>query len=357
MSQLAAVVGASGYTGGELLRLLASHPALSVGPVFGSSSAGRTLGSVHRNLPRLASTLIGSIDDVVTDPRSAIGHVDVVFLALPHGHSGRLARAVLAAMPDDHPVLIDLGADHRLQSSDDWDRYYGPDADSHAGTWTYGLPELRDARAAISAARLIANPGCYPTAVVLALAPLMAADLADADDVVVVAASGTSGAGRSPSTQLLGSEVMGSLSAYKAGGAHQHTPEMAQALARVAGSLVHLSFTPVLAPMPRGILATCTARAAPDVTAEDARQALIDAYHNEPFVNVLEPGVWPRTADVLGSNSAHIQVAVDELSGRVVAVSAIDNLIKGAAGQAVQNANLALRIGEQTGLTADGIAP
>ena len=354
---MAAVVGASGYTGGELLRLLGPHPALSVGAVFGSSTAGRTLGSVHRNLPALASTAIGSVDAVLTDPQGQLGHVDVVFLALPHGHSGRVARAVLEAMPDDHPIVIDLGADHRLQSPGDWDRYYGPDVDTHAGTWTYGLPELGDARAAISSSRLIANPGCYPTAVVLALAPLLAAKLAVSDDVVVVAASGTSGAGRTPSTPLLGSEVMGSLSAYKAGGAHQHTPEMNQTLSGVAGSAVHLSFTPMLAPMPRGILATCTARVAENVTTDDAREALLDAYDDEPFVTVLEPGVWPRTADVLGSNSAHLQVAVDDEAGRIVAVSAIDNLIKGAAGQAVQNANLAMRLGERTGLTADGVAP
>jgi N-acetyl-gamma-glutamyl-phosphate reductase len=300
---------------------------------------------------------IGSIDALLADPRAALDGVDIVFLALPHGHSGSLARTILAAMPDDHPVLVDLGADHRLVSSADWASYYGPDAGAHAGTWTYGLPEIPGARAAIGASRSIANPGCYPTAVTLAMTPLIASGLAAPEDVVVVAASGTSGAGRSAANQLMGSEVMGSLSAYKVGGAHQHTPEMVQALSPPGGEVVQLSFTPVLAPMPRGILATCTARAPASATTEDARQALLDAYQHEPFVTVLDPDVWPRTADVLGSNSAHLQVAVDRSSGRVVVVSAIDNLVKGAAGQALQNANLALQLGEQTGLSSDGVAP
>jgi N-acetyl-gamma-glutamyl-phosphate reductase len=357
MSHVAAVLGASGYTGGELLRLLNGLPALSIGPVYGASSAGNTVGSLHPNLPRLATAPIGHVDDVVAGPETVLAGVDVAFLAMPHGLSGRVARAIVAAGSGDHPVLVDLGADHRLQSSADWARYYGPDEAAHAGTWTYGLPELDRARDAITASRLIANPGCYPTAVALSLAPLLAAGLAAADDVVVVAASGTSGAGRSLSPHLLGSEVMGSLSAYKAGGAHQHTPEIAQTLSHAAGQDVTLSFTPVLAPMPRGILATCTARAATSVTTEDARALLHQAYDDEPFVTVLRPGVWPRTADVLGSNSAHLQVAVDNAAGRVVVVGAIDNLVKGAAGQAVQNANLALGIDESLGLSADGVAP
>jgi N-acetyl-gamma-glutamyl-phosphate reductase len=330
---------------------------LSVGPVFGASSAGAALGSVHRNLPGLATIPIGSIEQLVSDARTALDAVDVAFLALPHGQSRRVAEAILTAMPDDHPVLVDLGADYRLGSADDWARYYGPDEQSHAGTWTYGLPELPGGRSALEGARLIANPGCYPTAVALALAPLLVSEAAIGDDIVVVAASGTSGAGRSLSSGLLGSEVMGSVSAYKAGGAHQHTPEMAQALTRASGTAVRLSFTPVLAPMPRGILATCTAPVAEGVTIEVARSILTETYDGERFITVLEPGQWPRTADVAASNAVHLQVAVDETAGRVVAISAIDNLVKGAAGQALQNANLALGISEAAGLTSDGVAP
>jgi N-acetyl-gamma-glutamyl-phosphate reductase len=330
---------------------------LSVGPVFGASSAGAALGSVHRNLPGLATIPIGSIEQLVSDARTALDAVDVAFLALPHGQSRLVAEAILTAMPDDHPVLVDLGADYRLGSADDWARYYGPDEQSHAGTWTYGLPELPGGRSALEGARLIANPGCYPTAVALALAPLLVSEAAIGDDIVVVAASGTSGAGRSLSSGLLGSEVMGSVSAYKAGGAHQHTPEMAQALTRASGTAVRLSFTPVLAPMPRGILATCTAPVAEGVTIEVARSILTETYDGERFITVLEPGQWPRTADVAASNAVHLQVAVDETAGRVVAISAIDNLVKGAAGQAIQNANLALGISEAAGLTSDGVAP
>jgi N-acetyl-gamma-glutamyl-phosphate reductase len=323
---------------------------LSVGPVFGASSAGAALGSVHRNLPGLATIPIGSIEQLVSDARTALDAVDVAFLALPHGQSRRVAEAILTAMPDDHPVLVDLGADYRLGSADDWARYYGPDEQSHAGTWTYGLPELPGGRSALEGARLIANPGCYPTAVALALAPLLVSEAAIGDDIVVVAASGTSGAGRSLSSGLLGSEVMGSVSAYKAGGAHQHTPEMAQALTRASGTAVRLSFTPVLAPMPRGILATCTAPVAEGVTIEVARSILTETYDGERFITVLEPGQWPRTADVAASNAVHLQVAVDETAGRVVAISAIDNLVKGAAGQAIQNFNVAFGFDEAMGL-------
>ena len=357
MSQVAAVVGASGYTGGELLRLLASHPALTVGPVFGASSAGQSVGSVHRHLSSLADRTIGLVDDLVADPQSWLSGVDVVFLALPHGHSGRIARALWGSGADGLPVIVDLGADHRLEDANDWGSYYGPSAQAHAGTWTYGLPELPGARAAICQSRRIANPGCYPTGVVLGLAPLLAAGVAEARDVVVVAASGTTGAGRSSAAHLSGSEVMGSMAGYKAGGAHQHTPEMSQTLSRAAGNEVAVSFTPVLAPMPRGILATSTAPVSSRTRTPAARNAVLDAYAEEPFVTVLPEGVWPRTADVVGSNSVHLQVAVDERAGRVVVLSAIDNLVKGAAGQAIQNANLALGIAETSGLSADAVAP
>jgi N-acetyl-gamma-glutamyl-phosphate reductase len=355
MSLVATVVGASGYAGGELLRLLSGHPALSVGRLFGAASAGSRIGQVHRHLPALADRTIGSIEQGLAD--GSLADADVVFLALPHGHSGAIAEQIIsAAGAGTGPVVVDLGADHRLADEAAWRTYYGSET-PYAGEWVYGLPELPGARARIAASRQIANPGCYPTGVGLGMAPLLAAGLVAARDVVVVAASGTSGAGRSASAHLLGSEVMGSLAAYKAGGVHQHTPEMAQTLSRAAGTTLLVSFTPILAPMPRGILATTSAPTSPGVTTEAARSCLADAYRHEPFVRVLDADAWPRTADVLGSNSVHLQVAVDSAADRVVVVSAIDNLVKGAAGQAVQNANIVLGLDEGAGLASEGVAP
>ena len=355
-------MGASGYAGGELLRLLTAHPAVAVGPLFGAASAGQRVGTIHRHLSELADTQIGSLDALLNEPARQLAGVDILFLALPHGHSGAVVRALDEALAEpDAPVIVDLGADHRLSSAADWAKYYASQAGGeanrpYAGAWVYGLPELAGARPAISSSRRIANPGCYPTGVALGLAPLLAAGVGEPKDAVVVAASGTTGAGRSAAAHLSGSEVMGSLAAYKAGGAHQHTPEMAQSLSRAANQSVSVSFTPFLAPMPRGILATSSLPVAPQ-RAGEARSALVDAYDGEPFVQVLPEGVWPRTADVVGSNAVHLQVAVDEVAGRVVVVSALDNLVKGAAGQAIQNANVALGLPETTGLTADGFAP
>jgi N-acetyl-gamma-glutamyl-phosphate reductase len=334
----AAVAGASGYAGGELLRLLLAHPDLEVGPVAAGSSAGLPVTDLHPQLPELAARVFAPTD-VTT-----LAEADVVFLALPHGESAALA----AELPADLPV-IDLGADHRLGDAEAWLRFYGT---PYAEQWPYGLPELF--RGDLTGARRIAAPGCYPTAVALALAPLLSRGLVEPSDVVVVAASGTSGAGRGAKAALLGSEVMGDLTAYKVG-AHQHTPEMRQTLSRVCGTDVSLSFTPVLAPMPRGILATCTARTSVD--GDELRAALQEQYAGEQFVHVLAPGRWPHTAATLGSNACQLQVTVDTDAGRAVVVSAIDNLGKGAAGQAVQCANLALGLPEATGLSASGIAP
>ena len=341
----AAVAGASGYSGGELLRILAGHPNLRVTAVAAGGKAGQTVGAVHPQLigvPELAH-----LELAAASPATLAA--DVVFLALPHGHSAALARE----LPAD-TLVVDLGADHRLDHADDWATYYGGE---HAGTWPYGLPELPGTRDRLASAKRIANPGCYPTSVILSLAPLLSAGLVSPKDLVVVAASGTSGAGRKPSDSLLGSEVMSSMSAYKAGGVHQHTPEMTQALRAAAGAGVTLLFTPTLAPMPRGILATSTAAAEPGVTADEAREALHSAYAAEPFVSVLPAGQWPRTASVLGSNSVHLAVAHDRVTGRITVVAAMDNLIKGAAGQAVQNANIALGLPETTGLPLIGVAP
>ncbi|MFG3599482.1 N-acetyl-gamma-glutamyl-phosphate reductase [Micromonospora chersina] len=328
-----AVAGASGYAGGELLRLLAGHPEFDLVAATAHASAGRPVAAVHPQLVGL-DLVFGA-----TDP-TTLADADLVFLALPHGQSAALA----AALPD--PVkVVDLGADHRLRDADAWARYYGGD---HAGAWTYGLPELPGQRPAIAAADRVASTGCYAVATTLALAPLIAAGAVFPTDVVVVAASGTSGAGRAAKPHLLGSEVMGDLSPYKVG-AHQHVPEIRQATGATS-----LSFTPVLAPMPRGILATVTAVPTGDA---DPREVLAAAYVDEPFVHVLPEGAWPHTAATAGGNSCHLQATVDVDSGRVIVVSAIDNLGKGAAGQAVQNANLMVGLPETTGLSALGVAP
>lgn len=337
MGVRAAVAGASGYAGGELLRLLTGHPEVALAAVTAHGNAGEPVTAVHPHLVTLAGrTFAATEPDVLAD-------ADIVFLALPHGQSASLA----AALPADVAV-VDLGADHRLTDGAQWQRYYGG---AHAGAWVYGLPELPGQRAAIADARRVANTGCYAVTTILALAPLIAAGLAAPDDVVVAAASGTSGAGRAPKAHLLGSEVMGDLSAYKVGH-HQHVPEILQA----TGAWT-MSFTPMLAPMPRGILASVTALPARDVTAAEVRAVLAEAYADAPFVHLLPDGAWPHTGATLGANTCHLQATVDASSGRIVVVSAIDNLGKGAAGQAVQCANLMLGLPETTGLSVNGTAP
>ena len=337
------VAGASGYAGGEVVRLLLAHPGVEIGALTGGSNAGHTLGSLQPHLVPLAERVLEE-----TTPEAFAGH-DVVLLALPHGESGALA----AALPDD-VVVIDCGADHRLVDPEVWQEFYGS---AHSGTWPYGLPELPGKRAALAGAKRIAVPGCYPTVSSLALAPAVAAGLVEPDDLVVVAASGTSGAGKKAATNLLGSEVMGSVSAYGVGGVHRHAPEIVQNLAALTQAEVSVSFTPLLVPMPRGILATCTATVVDGVGVEDLRAEYTKAYAEEPFVHLLPEGQWPATGAVLGSNSVHLQVALDERARRAVVVGAVDNLAKGTGGAAVQCMNLALGLPETTGLSSVGVAP
>ncbi|MGV9788719.1 N-acetyl-gamma-glutamyl-phosphate reductase [Streptomyces sp. NPDC003435] len=338
----AAVAGASGYAGGELLRLLLGHPGVEVGTLTGHSSAGRRLGELQPQLAPLADRVLAE-----TTAEALAGH-DVVFLALPHGQSAAVAEQL---GPD--VLVIDLGADFRLTDPADWERFYGS---PHAGTWPYGLPELPGARAALEGTKRIAVPGCYPTAVSLALFPAYDAGITE-PEAVIVAASGTSGAGKAPKAHLLGSEVMGSMSPYGVGGGHRHTPEMIQNLSAAAGERVSVSFTPTLAPMPRGILATCSAKARAGVTAEAVRAVYEKAYADEPFVRLLPEGQWPNTGAVTGSNAVQVQTALDAETGRVIVISAIDNLTKGTAGGAVQSMNIALGLDETTGLSTIGVAP
>ncbi|WP_405740041.1 N-acetyl-gamma-glutamyl-phosphate reductase [Streptomyces sp. NBC_01525] len=342
MAVRAAVAGASGYAGGEVLRMLLGHPEVEIGAVTGHSNAGQRLGSLQPHLLPLADREVAP-----TSAEVLAGH-DVVFLALPHGQSAAVAEEL---GPD--VLVVDCGADFRLRDAADWEAFYGS---PHAGSWPYGLPELPGARAALQGTRRIAVPGCYPTAVSLALFPAYTARLAE-PEAVIVAASGTSGAGKSAKPHLLGSEVMGSMSPYGVGGGHRHTPEMIQSLSAVAGERVGVSFTPTLAPMPRGILATCTAKARPGVDAAAVRDAYEKAFADEPFVTLLPEGQWPATAAVYGANTAQIQVALDPAAGRIIAICAIDNLAKGTAGGAVQSMNLALGLPETTGLPLVGVAP
>ncbi|MFH8632957.1 N-acetyl-gamma-glutamyl-phosphate reductase [Streptomyces lydicus] len=342
MTVRAAVAGASGYAGGEVLRLLLGHPYVEIGALTGHSNAGQRLGTLQPHLLPLADRELAA-----TSAEALAGH-DVVFLALPHGQSAAVAEQL---GPD--VLVVDMGADFRLQDAADWTKFYGSE---HAGTWPYGLPELPGARAALEGSKRIAVPGCYPTAVSLALFPAYAAGLVESE-AVIVAASGTSGAGKAPKPHLLGSEVMGAMSPYGVGGVHRHTPEMIQNLSRAAGEPVTVSFTPTLAPMPRGILATCSARVKPGVDAAAARAAYEKAFADEPFVRLLPEGQWPSTAAVYGSNATQIQLAYDATAGRLVVISAIDNLTKGTAGGALQSMNIALGLDETTGLSTIGVAP
>jgi N-acetyl-gamma-glutamyl-phosphate reductase len=343
------VTGATGYAGGEVCRLLTGHPRLQLAGVHANSSAGRRLGELQPHLTPYADLEVRD-----SSPEALAGY-DVVVLALPHGESA----AIAAQLPDD-VLVIDCGADHRLNDPAAWARWYGSGGSGGevpwAGHWPYGLPELPGQREQLTGARRIAVPGCYPTSVTLAMAPALAAGLVT-PDVVVVAASGTSGAGKSAKTHLLGSEVMGSASAYGVGGVHRHTPEMVQNLSQAAGTPVGVSFTPTLVPMSRGILATCSAPLVAGTDAQQARAAYEKAYADEPFVHLLPEGQWPTTAAVLGANTVQLQLAVDPDAGRLVVVAAVDNLTKGTAGAALQCANLALGLPETTGLPLVGVAP
>jgi N-acetyl-gamma-glutamyl-phosphate reductase len=362
MTVTVAVAGASGYAGGEVLRLLVGHPDVEIGALTAHSSAGSRLGEHQPHLRSLADRVL-----LPTTVEHLVGH-DVVVLALPHGASGEIA----ARLPDD-VLVLDLGADHRLGSAADWEQFYGS---AHAGTWPYGLPELlltQDAgvraretrqRERLIGARRIAVPGCNVTAVTLGLQPGVAAGVVDARDVVAVLANGYSGAGKSLKPHLLAAEGLGSAQPYAVGGSHRHVPEIVQNLRAAGAPDVRISFTPTLVPMARGILATVTAPLStavaglgPAETTARVRQAWDDAYVGEPFVQVLPEGQWPSTAMTLGANTALVQVAVDHAAGRVVTVTAIDNLVKGTAGAAVQSMNIALGLPQTAGLTTEGVAP
>lgn len=343
----AAVAGASGYAGGEVLRLLLAHPNVEIGALTAASSAGSALGAHHPHLVPLADRILQP-----TTTETLSGH-DVVFLGLPHGQSG----AVAAQLGDD-VLVIDCGADFRLQSPEEWTEFYGG---KHAGTWPYGLPELIVGgglqREQLAGVNRIAVPGCNVTAITLGIQPAVAAGLVEATDLVAVLANGFSGAGKAPKPHLLAAEGLGAVSAYGVGGTHRHVPEIMQNLRLAGADEVTISFTPTLVPMARGILATTTARLAPGVDLDAIRTAYDTAYRDEPFIHLLPEGQWPTTAATLGANTAQLQVAIDRRANRLVVVSAIDNLVKGTAGGAIQSMNLALGLPETTGLSSVGVAP
>jgi len=333
------VIGASGYAGGELLRLLAIHPHFEVSAITAFSNAGEQVTSVHPQLQSYAGKKFSSFTP------SDFTACDLIFLALPHGESAK----VIAQLPSTIKI-VDLGADYRLESADAWAQYYGGE---HAGTWTYGLADIEPFKSQISQSSKVANPGCYATAIALGAAPASA--FADVSDVVVVAASGTTGAGRSAKINLIASEVAGSLTSYKFGGVHQHTPEIEQAISKISGIDAKISFTPILAPMPRGILATITAKLTQKISTEAVHTLYSEFFSHSQFVTVLPLGVMPKTAALTGSNYVQIQVAVDEHTSRLVISVAIDNLGKGAAAHAIQNANLMCGLDESAGLRFDGL--
>ena len=333
------VVGASGYAGGELLRLLAFHPHFEVSAITAHSNAGELITSIHPQLQSYAGKKFSAFSP------SGFAACDLIFLALPHGESAK----VISQLPTSAKI-VDLGADYRLESAKQWEKYYGLD---HAGTWTYGLADIEPFKSLVAQSTRVANPGCYATSIALGSAP--AGSIADLTDIVVVAASGTTGAGRSAKINLIASEVAGSLSSYKFGGVHQHTPEIEQALSKVAGVAAKISFTPILAPMPRGILSTITAKLSKEISTEQVHALYTEYFADSQFVTVLPIGVMPKTAALTGSNHVQIQVAVDAHTSRLVVSVAIDNLGKGAAAQAVQNANLMCGFDEAAGLQFDGL--
>ncbi|AEQ06508.2 N-acetyl-gamma-glutamyl-phosphate reductase [Corynebacterium pseudotuberculosis 258] len=347
MTITVAVAGASGYAGGEILRLLLNHPRyvsgeLKIGALTGSSTAGERLGVLMPHLPELASRIVQP-----TTPEHLAGH-DVVFLALPHGHSAKIAREC-----EDSCIVIDCAADFRLQHQDDWDHYYG---EKYAGSWPYGIPEMPGHREQIRSARRIAVPGCFPTGATLALWPAIKMGLVR-PDISIVSVTGVSGGGKKPVVGLLGAETMGSLRAYNVAGSHRHTPEIVQNLSEYSQSPVSISFTPILAPLPRGILTTAVAPIAPGVSQTYAYNAYISCYAAEPFVQVLPPGMQPQIQSVVGSNMCHLQVALDSEAEKLIITSAIDNLTKGTGGAAVQCMNIVLGWEETSGLPRTGIAP
>ena len=340
-----AVFGASGYSGAELLRLLAAHPAVEVVAIGASERAGQQLADIYPSLAPLGPRTFEALDATVAD------RAELAFLALPHGRSAQIAPALLEA----GMRVVDLSGDFRL-AADDYPAWYGFEhpAPEWLGKAVYGLPELFPAE--IAGAALVANPGCYPTAVALALAPLLATGAIGPEGIVVDAKSGVSGAGAKPTETVHYAHTEGSVRPYRVGN-HQHTPEIEMALERAAGRQAPITFVPHLVPAVRGVLVTCYAHLTGPATLEELTRVVETAYEGAPFVRVLPPGLMPDPKRVTGSNVCEVGVGLDPRTGTTVAVAAVDNLVKGAAGQAVQNMNLMLGLDESTALPTIGLYP
>jgi N-acetyl-gamma-glutamyl-phosphate reductase len=335
------VIGATGYTGAELVRLLSAHPEARVVKATTENYQGQPLEQVYPHL-RQFSSLVGEGVDI----SSLVRECDVLFMALPHGVPMELAGTVLSG----GKKLIDLGADFRLKDTADYERWY-----KHAHTApdllvkaAYGQPETN--RANLTGAALVANPGCYPTSVVLSAAPLLKSGIVETEGIIIDSKSGVSGAGRSATLGVHFSEVNENFKAYNISGTHRHTPEIEQELSRLAGTKILVSFTPHLAPMTRGILTTAYFRLNRALDTHQAVDLFRDFYNGEPFVRVRPDGDLPQTKQVWGSNFCDIGVQVDDRTGRITVISVIDNLVKGAAGQAIQNMNIIFGLDETVGL-------
>lgn len=341
----ASVVGATGYAGEELVRLLSTHPHVKLAKVTSHSSAGENIGDIYPNLSKKVNLCCEEFDAEELAKSS-----DVVFLSLPHGHSVEFAKELL----NRGKKIIDLGADFRLDDAEVYEKWYSV---VHSGREllkeaVYGLTELN--REKIKGARLIGNPGCYPTSIILGLAPVLQNRLVDPKSIISDSKSGISGAGKSAKAANLFTEISGNTKAYNIA-SHRHTPEINQELSKLYGGEVSITFTPHVVPMSRGILSTIYCKLKSPISLDDALQVYEDFYKNCQFIKVLKKGVLPQTKWVYGSNYCHIGLGLDEYNGRLIIVSAIDNLVKGAAGQAIQNMNVMFEIPEESGIDAPGL--
>jgi len=342
-----AIVGASGYTGGELGRLLCNHPDVSITVATSRQNEGVPLN-------RLYPHLTGGIDIVCSNPASSeiAERADFIFCAVPH----KTAMDVVPTFLEAGKKVVDLSADFRLRDVNVYEQWYQPHSSAHLlDRAVYGLPELY--RSKIKNADLVANPGCYPTSITLALAPLLKAGLIDPNSIIIDSKSGTSGAGRSAHVGTLFCEVTEGFRAYKVGGVHRHVPEIEQNLSDVAGNPLNVTFTPHLLPISRGILSTSYAKLKNGADSDAIHALYQRMYADEPFIRVLDPGVQPATQYVRGSNYCDIGLAIDSRTDRVIITSAIDNIVKGASGQAVQNMNLMCGFAEDTGLKQAPLFP
>mmetsp|Transcript_27688 Transcript_27688/g.46495 ORF Transcript_27688/g.46495 Transcript_27688/m.46495 type:complete len:381 (-) Transcript_27688:1005-2147(-) len=347
------ILGASGYTGAELMRLLVNHPGVSIEVLTAERSAGQEYRTIYpqfaykKSLPKLSKW---------EETRSQIESCDIAFCCLPHGTTQEIIQELVTS--STKTKIVDLSADFRLTDINSYEKWYGK---PHAAVdlqkeAVYGLTEVK--RPEIKTARLVANPGCYPTAAQLPLIPLLKAGLVSSEDIIIDAKSGTTGAGRAPKEAFLYCEVADGIQAYGIA-SHRHSPEIEQGLGEAAGgnSEMVVNFTPHLMPMSRGILETIYVKLSPGESADSLKQTLVETYADEPFVHVLEGAAVPQTRHVRGSNLCYINVFPDRVPGRAIIVSAIDNLVKGASGQAIQNMNLMLGFPETTGLSVSPVFP